>query len=260
MPQEPAYNCDGLSTYGFIFATSNDCSVSGEGGNYLKHQTNQSAGVYAPQGMSSHRQRSFHTQLQKHTAAVESSGPEQTALLHSNLNVKGTMLKEDGMTTPGMVEKSQNELEPLLSVYAAQNTKCTTAANSEQSEFRLADDSSIMGLEETEKDGGGHEEEEEEARETIFIDWDPKSGKLVLPELEKWIHRGDEPGTSGEPTNGGGEGGNVMRGGLLLGGVFVRQASDEEVWEPPELGRDPEEGGEVQDILTKWNLVIPMDD
>lgn len=260
MPQEPAYNCDGLSTYGFIFATSNDCSVSGEGGNYLKHQTNHSAGVYAPQGMSSHRQRSFHTQLQKHTAAVESSGPEQTALLHSNLNVKGTMLKEDGMTTPGMVEKSQNELEPLLSVFAAQNTKCTTAANSEQSEFRLADDSSIMGLEETEKDGGGHEEEEEEARETIFIDWDPKSGKLVLPELEKWIHRGDEPGTSGEPTNGGGEGGNVMRGGLLLGGVFVRQASDEEVWEPPELGRDPEEGGEVQDILTKWNLVIPMDD
>lgn len=262
MPQEPAYNCDGLSTYGFIFATSNDCSVSGEGGNNLKHQTNHSAGVYTPQAMLSHWQGSFHTQLQKHTAAAESSSPEQTALLHSNLNVKGTMLKEDGMTAPGMVEKSQNELEPLLSVYAAQNTKCATAAHSEQSEFRLADDSSAMGLEETEKDGGGHkeEEDEEEARGTIFIDWDPKSGKLVLPELEKWIYRGNEPGNIGEPTNGGGEEGNVMRGGLLLEGVFVRQASDEEVWESTELERDPEEGGEVQDILTKWNLVIPMDD
>lgn len=251
LPQEPGYNCDDPLIYSCI-ATSNDCSVSGEGGNYLKQQTNLSAGVYAPQAMSSSWPRSFHTQLQTHTAAAEWSAPEQTALLRSPLNVKGEMLKEDGMAAPGVGEKSQNELEPLLSVCTAQNNKYATAAHSEQSESRLADDCSAMGLEETEKDGGG-EEEEEQATGAIFIDWDPKSGKLVLPELEKWNHRGNEP------TNGGEEEEYEMGGELSLGGVFVRQACDEEVLASAELER---EGGEeeMHDVLTKWNLVIPMDD
>lgn len=262
MPQEPAYNFDDLSSYGLLSATSNKCGLNVEGGNNLKHHENHSSGVYAPQATSSYSQRPFLTQLQNHpaAAAAESSAPEQTALLHSPLNVKGKMLKEDGLTAPGMEGKSQNELEPLLSVYADQNTKYVSAAHAEQSDFRLADDSSAVDLEETEKDGGGYEEEEgeEQARGTIFIDWDLKSGKLVLPELEKWIHGEYEPGSSGEPTEGGEEEGNVMGGELLLGDVFVRQASDEEA--PREPGRDPEGEGEVHDILTKWNLVIPMDD
>lgn len=259
MPQEPVYNCGNQSIYGFVSATSNDCGVNGEGGNNLEHQKNHSSGVYAPQATFSNLQRSFHTQLQKHTAAAaDSSAPEQTALFHSPLNVKGKMLKEDGVTAPGIEEKSQNELEPLLSVYAAQTTKYASATHSEQSDFRLADCSSAMDLEETEKDGAGHEEEEEQARGTIFIDWDPKSGKLVLPELAKY--RVNEPGNGGEPTKGGEEDWNVVGGELLLGRVFVRQASDEEVLVPREPGRDPEGGGGVHDILTKWNLVIPMDD
>lgn len=259
LPQEPGYNCDDLSIYGVVSAISNDCVVSGENGSNLKHQNNHSSGVYAPQAMPSYLQRSVHTQLQKHIAAAESTAPEQTARFQSHLNVQGRMLKEDGLTAPGMGGKSQDELEPLLSVYAAQNTKNASAANSEQSDFRLADNSSPMGLEETEKDGAG-QEEEEQARGSIFIDWDPKSGKLVLPELAKWIHRGNEPGDGEEETKGGEEEGNVMGGELLLGGVVVRQVSDEEVLAPREQLRDPEGGGEVHDILTKWNLVIPMDD
>lgn len=261
MPQETVYICDDRAIYGLVSATSNNCGVNGEGGN--NHQKNHSPGVYAPQVTSSYFQSSYHTQLQKHPAAAEWSAPEQTAVFHSPLNVQGKMLKEDGVTAPGMEEKSQDELEPLLSVYAAQNTEYASAAHSEQSDFRLADDSSAMDLEETKKDGDGHEEEEEQARGTIFIDWDPKSGKLVLPELAKWIHRGNEPGNGGEATKGGeeeGRGGDVMGGELLLGGVYVRQASDEEVLAPREPGRDPEGAGEVHDILTKWNLVIPMDD
>lgn len=262
-PPEPVYNGSDRSIYGFLSASSNDCGVRGEGGNNLEHQKNHSSGVYAPQVTVSPLQRSFHTQLQKRTAAAaaaaESSSPEQAALFHSPLNVKGKMLKEDGVTAPGMEEKSQNELEPLLSVYAAHTTKYVSAAHSGQSDFRLADSSGATDLEETEKDGLGHEEEEEEqASGTIFIVWDPKSGKLVLPEFSK--DRVDEPGNGGEPTKGGEEEWNVVGGELLLGGVFVRQASDEEVLVPREPGRDPEGGGEVYDILTKWNLVIPMDD
>lgn len=256
VPQETVYNYDDRAIYGLVCVTSNDCSVNGEGESNLTHQKNHSSGVYAPQVTSS---RSYHTQLQRHTAAVELSAPEQTTLFHSPLNVEGDMLKEDGVTAPGMEEKSQNELEPLLSVYAAHNTKYASAAHSEQSDFRLADDSSAMDLEETKK---GHEEEEEEeqARGTIFIDWDPKSGKLVLPELAKWIHSRNEPGHGGEATKGGEEEGDVMGGELLLGGVFVRQVSGEEVPAQREPGRGPGGAGEVHDILTKWNLVIPMDD
>nr|CAD67769.1 helical cytokine receptor CRFB8 [Tetraodon nigroviridis] len=247
LPQETVYNCDDRSIYGLVSATSHN----GEGGNPIKHQKNHSSGVYAPQTMSS-LQRPFHTRLQKHSAATaESSAPEQTAPFQSPLNVKVKMLKELGVIALGMEDKSQNELEPLFSGYAAQNTNTAFAAHSEQSEFRLADN---------EKNGDGHEEEEERVRGTIFIDWDPKSNKLVLPELTKWIYRENKPENGWEATKGAAEEENVMGGELLSGGVCVRQASDKEVLAPTELGRDPEGAGKVRDILTKWNLVIPMED
>lgn len=225
--------------------------VNDEGGNNLRHQKDHSSGVYAPQATSSCLGRSFHADLQEHSA--EQSAPEQAGTLHISLNLKG-----DKMTV--MEEKNVNELEPLLSVYAAQNTKCGAAAHSERSDFRLADDLRVMGLEETEKDGGGHAEEEGQERENIFIDWDPKLGKLVLPELAKWIDSGNEPENGGESNEGGEEEGNVMEGALLLGDVFVRQASEEEEQAPREPERDPEGGGEGHDILAKWNLVFPSDD
>ena len=222
MPQEPVYNCDDRSSYGLVSATSNDCGVNRKSENNLKHQKTHFSGVYAPQVATSYLQGSFHMQRQKHTAAAESSAPEQTELLHSFLNVKERMVKEDGVTAPGMEGTSQNVLEPLLSVYAAQNTKYASATHSEQSDFRLADNSGTMDLEEAEKDGMGHEEEEEEeqAKGAIFIDWDPKLGKLVLPELAKWIHGGNEPKNGGEATKDGEENENVL-GGELFGGACL---------------------------------------
>lgn len=217
--------------------------VNDEGGNNLNHH---SSGVYAPQATSSCLGRSFHADL---------SAPEQTGTPHISLNLKG-----DKITVSGMEEKNAYELEPLLSDSAAQNTKCRSAAHSEQSDFRLADDLRAMSLEETEKDGGGHAEGEGQERDIIFIDWDPKLGKLVLPELVKWIDGGNEPENGGENNKGGEEEGNVMEGALLLGDVFVRQASEEDEQPPREPERDAEGEGEGHDILAKWNLVFPSDD
>lgn len=225
--------------------------VNDEGGNNLNHLKDHSSGVYAPQATSSCLVRSFHAGLLEHTASAELSAPGQA----ETLNLKG-----DKKTVSGMEEKNAIELESLLSVYAAQNTKCRSAAHSERSDFRLADDLRAMGLEETEKDGGGHAEGEGQEREIIFIDWDPKLGKLVLPELAKWIDSGNEPENGGESNEGGEEEGNVTEGALLLGDVFVRQASEEEEQAPREPERDSEGGGEGHDILVKWNLVFPSDD
>ncbi|TNM95060.1 interleukin-20 receptor subunit alpha [Takifugu flavidus] len=264
LPPQLPYDCGHPSIdYSFVFSPSTSCRqeermrgrVNDEGGNNLNHQKDHSSGVYAPQATSSCLGRSFHADLPEHSASAELSAPEQAGTLHIPLNLKG-----DKITVSGMEEKNANELEPLLSVYAAHNTKCMAAAHSEQSDFRLADDLRAMGLEETEKDGGGHAEGEEQEREIIFIDWDPKLGKLVLPELAKWIDSGNEPENGGESNEGGEEEGNVMEGALLLGDVFVRQASEEEEQAPREPERDPEGGGEGPDILAKWNLVFPSDD
>lgn len=202
-------------------------------------------------------QRSCHARPQEHTAAAESSAPEETEPFYSPLNVNAKMLKELGVTAPEMEDKSQNELEPLFSGYAAQNTNISFAAHSEQSGFKLAD--AFRDLEVTEKDGGGHEEEDEQVRGAIFIDWDSKSSKLVLPDLAKWIYRENKPENVWEATKGVSEEENVMGGELLSEGVFARQGSDKGVLAPREPGRDPEGAGEVHDILTKWNLVILMD-
>lgn len=258
MPPQPVCNCEDLTIdYGFvssastIFRREEKFRGSVNGGNNLNHFS----GVYASQAPSSCSQRTFHTHLQKHRAAPDPSAPEQAVLLHIPRNLMGEMLKEDRVTFSGKEDENENELEPLDSVYAAQNTSTTL---SEQSDFRLADNYSDMGLEKTENDGGGHaEEEEEQERRPIFIDWDLKSGKLVLPELAKWIHSGNKPENGREPTEGGEEEGNVM-GELLLGDVFVRQASEEEEQPPREPETHPE-GGEGCNILAKWNLVFPLD-
>lgn len=220
-----------------------------------ENNLNHFSGVYASQTPSICSQRSFHTHLQKHRAAPDPSAPEQGVLLHIPRNLMGEMLREDGVTFSGKEDENENQLEPLVSFHAAQIVSTT---HSEQPEFSLADNYSDMGLEETGKDSGGHaEEEEEQARQPIFIDWDLKSGKLVLPELAKWIHSGNEPENGREPTEGGEEEGNVM-GELLLGDVFVRQASEEEEQAPREPKTDPE-AGEGYNILGKWNLVFPLD-
>lgn len=247
VPPEPAYGGDDLYiSYGSVAAPSTICgeeerkrgSVSGESGKDL----------YVRQAPFSCSQRSFYTRQHRHAtaASAERSAPEQATLFHERGGVK---------------EKKENELEALLSVYAAQNARFMSATHSKHSDLRLADDDGAMHLEEMEKDGGGHTEEEEQDPGTIFVDWELKLGKLVLPELAKWIDRGSEPGNGGEPTKGGGEEeGSAMGGGLLLEDVFVRQASEEEVQTPRELETDPGGEEEAQDILTKWDLVISLDD
>lgn len=254
MPPQPVCNFkDPTIDYGFVSSASTifreEERFGGcvNGGNNLNHFS----GVYASQTPSFCSQMSFHTHLQKHRA--DPSAPEQAVLLHIPRNLMGEMLKEDRVTFSG--KENENEMEPLVSVYAAQNTSTT---HSEQPDFRLADNYGDMGLEETGKDGGGHaEEEEEQERRPIFIDWDLKSGKLVLPELQKWLHSGNEPENGRESTEGGEEEGNVM-GELLLGDVFVRQTSEEEEQATREPETDPE-GVEGYNILGKWNLVFPLD-
>lgn len=257
VPQEPAYNCGDLSIdYEFV-STSSVCGkeerkswhFSWEDRINLKPKENHSSGIYVPQATPSY------THQQKHTALA---AYDQAACFHIPLNLKGELLKEDGVATRVLEEKNQSEIEPLLSVYAARNTKSMFTARTEKSELRLANDEGALGLEETEKDGGGRLEEEEQERRSILIDWDPTSGKLVLPELTKWIDRRNEPGNGGELSKGAEEEGDVRKGDLSLEDGFVTDMSEEEA--PRELERDLEGGEEVHDILTKWNLIIPMDD
>lgn len=159
----------------------------------------------------------------------------QTGPFHIPLNLQnktGEGLQDempvvDEKIDGGVEEVDKRETAPLLSTYATQSINNTFASHTDQSDF-IADNEYKEG--------------------TIFICMDPKTGKLVLPELEMLVTTENGLGKGGEHKEGGEEEVDATRGKLLLGDVFIRQASEED------------RGWEADDILTKWNLVIPIEE
>ncbi|XP_067428932.1 interleukin-20 receptor subunit alpha [Thunnus thynnus] len=181
----------------------------------------------------------------------------QTGFFHIPLNLStkwegGMEGRTDRKIDEGVGEGSESENVPLLCAYASQNIKPMPTPYTGQSHF-LSDDHNVLRL------ASAQEEEEEEEEGAICVNWDPETRKLVLPKME--INK--EGGLDGllqgergrEDRMGGEEEVKTMKDDLRLESVFVRQASEEEA----EAQRGMETAWEADDIMTKWNLVISMD-
>ncbi|XP_040920741.1 interleukin-20 receptor subunit alpha [Toxotes jaculatrix] len=199
----------------------------------------------------------------------------QTGLFHVPLNLQTKkhvgkweeMDRTDDEKTDGAVEEGrESEKVSLLSPYASQNFPDIPTSNTDQSDF-LPDDYGVLSLataHSIEEEGDEGEEQEEG---TICVNWDPETRKLVLSEmamefnenggLDGLIQRkeGSEDRMGGEE-----EEVNAVKGELKLENVFVRQASEEETEAQRETERGGETGWEANDILSKWNLVISVDE
>lgn len=172
-------------------------------------------------------------------------------------------VRTDGEIDGGVEERNGSEALPLLSAYACQNITNMASSYAGQS-ASFPDDYGAVKLataQEIEQD----DNEEEEG--PICVDWDPQTGKLVLPEMAfeyskrdgldrlMQAEKGRENGMEGDE-----EEVNSMKGKLRLENVFVRQGSEEKA----EAERAKEIGGgtglEADDLFTRWNLVISMDE
>ncbi len=165
-------------------------------------------------------------------------------------------VRTDGNKDEGVKEESESENEraSLLSAYVSRNM---STSPTDQSDFLLYDHG-VLGLAAAGRIEDDEEEEEEEG--TLCIDWDPKTRKLVLPEIsmaftkQAWLdssmqgEKRDEKRLGREKE---GEEVGVTKGKLTLDNVFVRQPSEEEEETQGEM--------ETDDLLTKWDLVISMD-
>ncbi|KAM7395598.1 hypothetical protein PAMA_007052 [Pampus argenteus] len=177
----------------------------------------------------------------------------QTGLFQIPLNLAtewagGMKGRTERKRDEGVGEEGMSENIPLL--YVSQHMP---TSHTDQSHF-LSKDYVVQRL--------ASAQEEEEA--TICIDWDPETGKLVLPRMEMAFNKeggldGLLQGERGREVRVGDEEEeeevNAMKGELRLESVFVRQASEEET----EAQSRVETAWEANDIMTKWNLVISMD-
>ncbi|XP_032398589.1 interleukin-20 receptor subunit alpha [Etheostoma spectabile] len=172
--------------------------------------------------------------------------------------------RTDGDINGGVEESTECEQVPLLSAYATQNTNAMPNST-DQSDF-LSDDYGVLRLDTAHNIEEGDEEGEEEG-ETICVHWDPQTRKLVLPEIAMefnkeegfdWLSQGEkrsENRMGGEEE----EEVNSMTGELRLENVYVRQGSEEKEEAQREMKRGEGMEWEVDDFLTRWNLVISMD-
>ncbi|KAI3364411.1 hypothetical protein L3Q82_011198, partial [Scortum barcoo] len=218
-----------------------------------------SAGLCATQAKSYLSQKSTHTHSQTHTplqAETEISTHARASVVTQVKSVPQTQTPQE--IDGGVEEGSQSERAPLLSPYASQNIIDAPTSNADQSDF-LPDDYGIVATAHDIEEEDEWEEEEEER--SICVNWDPLTGKLVLPEMpmefdaeggSTWREKGREAGMGGE------EEAYMKKGELTLENVFVRQASEEEA-EAKREGRGGGAGWELDDILTKWDLVISVD-
>lgn len=156
--------------------------------------------------------------------------------------IKGKLIER---TDWKMDEESESPKAPLLSAYASQSNKGGPTSHTDQSDV-ISDEYGVLLVRAEEM----AEEAEEEEERSIFIGWDPKTRKLVLPKLEMAFNELGEDSMKGEKKEV-----EVMNGELKLESVFVRQASEEEARAQP----GTETGWGVDDFISKWNLVISMD-
>ncbi|XP_051264542.1 interleukin-20 receptor subunit alpha [Dicentrarchus labrax] len=196
----------------------------------------------------------------------------QIGLFHVPLNLQTKKEEEmdgklrarrDEKIGGGVEEESESEGAPLLSAYASQSIKGMSTSHADQADV-LPDDYGVLRLA-TVVRTEDEEEEEEEEEGTLCIDWDPETRQLVLPEMgiefsgEEGLmqdEKGRENRMGGEEEE---EEVNATKGELKLENVYVRQGSEEVAEAQKEMERSGERGWEVDDILTKWNLVISMD-
>ncbi|XP_060946929.1 interleukin-20 receptor subunit alpha [Limanda limanda] len=159
-------------------------------------------------------------------------------------------VRTNGKIDGAAEEASKSETVPLLSANASQNTKHVPTSLADQSDF-IQNEWGFLSV----ATSNNIVEEEEEGN--ICINWDPKTRKLVFPEMVLdgliWAEEGSENRVGGEEVH-------AAKGGLKLENVFVRQGSEEEA----EALREKERGGgpgsdSLDGVLSKWNLVISMD-
>ncbi|XP_053300575.1 interleukin-20 receptor subunit alpha [Pleuronectes platessa] len=185
-----------------------------------------------------------------------------SGLFHVPLNLQSTIFTmggkmgekvrviPNGKIDGAAEEASKSETVALLSAYASQNTNQVPTPLANQSDFIPTECVFLSGA-------AAHNIVEEEEEGNICINWDPKTRKLVFPEMVldglMWAEEGSENHLGGEEVG-------AAKGGLKLENVFVRQGSEEEA----EALREKERGGGpgsdgLDGVLSKWNLVISMD-
>ncbi|XP_072218285.1 interleukin-20 receptor subunit alpha [Leuresthes tenuis] len=189
----------------------------------------------------------------------------QTGLLSVILNLQTQQKVEekaelDEKIAGGEEEGSECEIVPLLSAYSCQSIKGIPASHSNPPDC-LSHGNGVLGpavTQKTEEDYFAVEKEELEG--PMCFNWDPKTRKLVLPEMKVAFNMKeglDGPSERGREDRRAeqNEGKHVPRGGLTLENVFVRQTSEDEA----EAVRGEGTGLEEEDILSKWKLVFPVD-
>lgn len=133
----------------------------------------------------------------------------------------------------GVTEESESERSSLLSAYVSHNIKDMSTSYTDQSDF-LSKNYGVLRLAAAGKIEEDEEEEEEEDG-TLRVDWDPMTGKLVLPGIarefskEAWSDNLMQEEKRRENRLGGVEEEvNMVKDEPTLENVFVRQASEEE--------------------------------
>ncbi|KAM9840342.1 interleukin-20 receptor subunit alpha [Aulostomus maculatus] len=177
-----------------------------------------------------------------------------TGFFHIPLNLKtkveGEMeRRETGETDEEVEEKNECQKIPPLSAYASQNIIDKTVLYARQS-GPVSDDYGIMLGGETHRE----EDEEEEDGQSICINWDPESQTLTVPKIPFNMQGGwNGLGMRGAEDRVKCKKADLLKRKLKLENVFVRQASEEE----GDAKRQPETA--LDEILTKWDLVVSMD-
>uniref|UniRef100_A0A3P8TMW9 Interleukin 20 receptor, alpha n=1 Tax=Amphiprion percula TaxID=161767 RepID=A0A3P8TMW9_AMPPE len=231
---------DSSIDYGFISTTPRINMGRRDKGEEGMKEDDHPIGGYAPQAKSVHICRQ--TQV-----------AEQNDLFTVPLNLNKEVGREEKMDEEMRAradrkkEVDKDENMPLLSGYTTQNIQ--NMPHSDQSAL-LSDDYG--------EDNGYDDEEEQGA---ICVNWDPETRELQLPEFngEEGLDRlmlpyaGRQDRMADED-----EEAFVMKGELKLENVFVRQASEEDEAQR-EVEQVRETGWQVDDILSKWNLTISMD-
>lgn len=188
----------------------------------------------------------------------------QTGLFHLSLNPQTK--KEGDLGKKMRMGDEESDRQRVRLPYASQNTRDMPAAHNDRNEDCFPDNCGVVRPAVRDKEKNDDEQEEDEQEEgTIFVNWDPRTRKLVVPEYGvarkggmNWLLQGDEEWDSRVEVE---EGVTPVTEKLLLENVFVRQTSEEEAEAQAkrETGRETECEAE-EDILTKWDLVISMDE
>lgn len=158
----------------------------------------------------------------------------------------------------GEEEGKKCESVPLLSSYVSQNIRNMATSHSDQSDCLATDYGVLMPAATQDREENDFHKMEEGA---ICINWDPETRKLVLPVMEMEFNEEEEL-DGPVPSNrmaGNYEEIYMPKGELKLENVYVRQTSEEEAEAQKDLEGGEETRWEANDLLTKWDLVVSMD-